>query len=129
MSTDKFMVNGKTLTYLPVGFDEEIMTIEGNQSAYGGTFTVSVGLKDTANFVWEDGTFDNITFDWNVTGVNTVFTIVVSVLSGASAAMVVLAGVQILLDRRKKRLTDKAIDERSKAEETQTEEKQQGGNE
>lgn len=128
-NTDKFMVNGKTLTYLPVGFDEEIMTIEGNQSAYGGTFTVSVGLKDTANFVWEDGTFDNITFDWNVTGVNTVFTIVVSVLSGASAAMVVLAGVQILLDRRKKRLTDKAIDERSKAEETQTEEKQQGGNE
>ena len=48
-NTNRFIVNGRTLTYLPEGFDEEIMTIEGNQAAYGGEFTLTLGLKHKAN--------------------------------------------------------------------------------
>ena len=115
-NTNGFMVNGQVLTYIPVGFDEEIMTIEGNRTAYGGEFTVTVGLKDKANYVWEDGGVEDITFDWTVTGINTVFKIVVSVLSGVAGIAIIAAGVQLLLDRRRKRILERDIDKRSQAE-------------
>ena len=112
-NTDRFIVNGRTLTYFPEGFNEEIMTIEGNQTAYGGEFTVTVGLKDKANYVWADGGVEDITFEWTVTGINTVFKIVVSSLLGVCGVAVLAAGVQLLLDRRRKRLIDRDIDKRS----------------
>ncbi|MDE7454367.1 MAG: hypothetical protein K2M64_00880, partial [Clostridia bacterium] len=127
-NTDTFMVNGQTLTYIPKGFDADLMTIEGNEMAYGGTFTVTVGLKDTTNYVWEDGGIDNITFSWKILGVNTVFTIVISVLASACAVALIAAGVQILLDRRKKRSIEHAIDVRSQMEESATAKEGKGGN-
>lgn len=115
-NTDRFMVNGQILTYIPEGFDEETMTISGNQTAYGGEFKVTVGLKDTANYVWAEGGTDDFTFDWQVIGINTVFYIISGVLGGASVAALTFVGVQFLLDRRRKRLIDLAIDARSKAD-------------
>lgn len=115
-NTHRFIVNGQVLTYLPEGFDADVMTIAGNETAYGGDFTVTVGLKDKSNYVWADGSIDDITFSWSVTGINTVFKIVVGVLSGACGAAVIAAGVQLLLDRRKKRLVDRDIHMRSQAE-------------
>lgn len=115
-NTGRFMVNGQILTYIPEGFDEEIMTIDGNQTAYGGEFPVTVGLKDKDNYVWAEGGVDDFTLTWNVVGINTVFYIVVGVLGGASGAALIVAGVQLLLDRRRRLAIDNAIDERSKAE-------------
>lgn len=115
-NTDRFIVNGRTLTYLPEGFDEEIMTIDGNQTAYGGEFTVTVGLKDKSNYVWADGGVEDITFKWTVTGINTVFKVIVASLSGVCGVAVLAAGVQLLLDRRRKRLIDRDIDNRSRQE-------------
>lgn len=115
-NTNRFMVNGQYLTYIPEGFDDEIMFIEGNRTAYGGEFKVTVGLKDKANYVWEDGGAGDITFDWKVSGINTVFKIVVSVLSGVCGIAILAAGVQLLIDRRRKRILERDIDERSQAE-------------
>ena len=115
-NTNRFMVNGQILTYIPEGFDEEIMTIEGNQTAYGGEFPVTIGLKDKVNYVWEDGGVDDYTLTWNVIGINTVFYIVVGVVGGASCASLIAAGVQLLLDHRRKRMIDLAIDRRSQQE-------------
>lgn len=115
-NTRLFIVNGQILTYIPEGFDEEIMTIENNQTAYGGRFVVTIGLKDTDNYVWADDSFDNFDLVWIVVGVATVFYIVVGTLGGASFAAVVAAGVQLLLDKRRRRLINRDIDARSRAE-------------
>lgn len=131
-----FMVNGQILTYIPEGFDEETMTIEDNQTAYGGKFYVKIGLKDKANYVWTEGGADDFDLVWNVIGTNTVFYIVVGTLSGTSVVAILAAGIQLLMDKRKKRLNDRAIDERSQAEaetenvasETNTDDNDKGGN-
>ena len=130
-NTDTFMVNGSVLTYIPQGFDEETMTISGNQTAYGGEFTVTIGLKDKLNYVWIEGGTDDFDLIWNVVGINTVFIIVVSTLGGESAVALIAIGVQFLLDRRKKRLADEAIDRRSQADEQsnkKTDDNGKGGN-
>lgn len=119
-NTDKFMVNGQVLTYIPQGFDEDIMTISGNQTAYGGEFEVTIGLKDKDNYVWLDGGADDFTLTWNVVGINTVFIIVTSVIGGAGAIALIAICVQLILDHRRKRLIDLAIDARSQAEAMQT---------
>ena len=115
-NTSKFIVNGKVLTYIPEGFDEETMTISGNETAYGGKFPVTIGLKDKSNYVWAEGGTDEFTLTWNVVGINTVFIIVASVLGGASAIALIALGIQLIRDKRRRRLIDLAIDARSQAE-------------
>ena len=115
-NTSKFIVNGKMLTYIPEGFDEETMTISGNETAYGGNFPVTIGLKDKSNYVWAEGGTDEFTLTWNVVGINTVFIIVASVLGGASAIALIALGIQLIRDKRRRRLIDLAIDARSQAE-------------
>lgn len=92
----KLIVNGKILTYTPAGFDADIMTIEGNQQGYGGTFTATVALKDPANYEWADGedTLGEFPITWTVIGSNTVFAIVMGCLGGAAA---IAAGVAVVL--------------------------------
>lgn len=102
-NTDLFVVNGSLLTYLPVGFDDTIMGIRGNTTGYGGKFKVSVYLLDTDNYIWSDGTSDTITYEWEVVGVNTVFTVTVVVISVAVAAALAVGGIQIGLQKRKKK--------------------------
>ncbi|MCM1131423.1 MAG: hypothetical protein NC310_04955 [Roseburia sp.] len=103
MNTSMFMVNGGTLTFIPVGFDEETMNIEGNKTTYGGSFKVTVTLKDPTNFEWSDSSVDSVVFDWFVVGWDTVFIIVVSVIGIIAGVAAIAILVQYLLHRRKKK--------------------------
>ncbi len=98
-----YVVNGKTLVYLPEGFDESIMKIKGNSYSYGGDFTAEIILVDTANYEWEDGTTDTVYIKWHIVGGKTVFVVVVSVLSGLSAVAAAAVAVQVVLHKKKKR--------------------------
>lgn len=101
-----YIVNGKILEYFPNGFDGAIMAIAGNKSGYGGTFTATVTLTDTANYEWADGSTDPISFTWHVVGANTVFAVVIGCLSGASGVAAAVAVVQLLRYRKRKRGED-----------------------
>ena len=98
-----YVVNGKTLVYLPEGFDESIMKIKGNSYSYGGDFTAEIILVDTANYEWEDGTTDTVYIKWHIVGGKTVFVVVVSVLSGLLAVAAAAVAVQVVLHKKKKR--------------------------
>lgn len=115
-NTERFVVNGRILTYIPEGFDAEIMTISGNETAYGGEFPVTIGLKDKANYMWLEGGDGDYTLTWKVVGINTVFTIIVSVLGGASGIALIAIGAQLIHDHRRRRYIDLAIDARSQTE-------------
>lgn len=102
------VVNGNVLTYYPIGYDAALMKISGNQTGYGGTFTATVELLDPDNYEWADGSTDPIAFTWEVVGASTVFTVVMSVLGGASAAALCVAAVLFVRYRNKKASEAKA---------------------
>lgn len=104
-SDKTLIVNGKILEYLPDGFDANTMRITGNMSGYGGTFTATVELVDTDNYVWEDGTFAPVEYEWQVVGAHTVFIAVIASLGGVAGALAIVAGVQFVFIRKKKRAT------------------------
>lgn len=104
-NTGRFVVNGTTLTYIPEGFDESIMNISGNTTSYGGTFRVTVTLKDPSNYEWivdEDGVVRNAyDFTWNVVGADTVFSIVMGILGGLFGAAAVAVLVQFIIHKKR----------------------------
>lgn len=104
-NTGSFVVNGSTLVYIPNGFDASIMDITGNTTSYGGTFRVTVTLKDTNNYEWEieaDGVIRNAyDFTWNVVGADTVFGAVMGVLGGLVGAAAIAVLVQFLIHRKR----------------------------
>ena len=102
MNTNTFIVNGGTLTFIPVGFDENTMDIEGNKISYGGVFKVTVSIKDSVNYEWADSSVEDITFDWVVVGWDTVFIIVTSVLGVVAGIAAGAIGIQYLVHRRRK---------------------------
>lgn len=102
-NTNSFIVSGKILEYFPFGFDSSIMSITGNESGYGGTFTATVKLLDTDNYEWEDGTAGELTFEWKIVGVHTVFAAIMGTLGGAAGVAAAVAAVQFVLYRKKKR--------------------------
>lgn len=116
-NNNTYIVNGKDLVYTPNGFDSSIMNIEGNVTAYGGNFTATVTLKDTANYEWaDDPNRVDVKFTWSVIGINVVFIIIICVVSGACVALAIMAAVQAIRHRGKKRAEARAIDRRSKAD-------------
>ena len=60
------IADGNTFEYIPVGFDDDLMKITGNKISEPGNYTVTVTLRDTNNYVWDDGTDDPVVFTWNV---------------------------------------------------------------
>ncbi len=102
MTSDMYMVNGKTLTFIPDGFDEQTMDISGNRTSYGGAFDVTVSLKDPSNYEWADSSVEDVTLVWVVVGWDTVFIIVVSVLGVIAGVAGIAIGIQYLVHRRKK---------------------------
>lgn len=100
--TRTFIVNGGVLRYNPVGFDAETMEISGNEIGYGGSFKVTVSIKDKLNFEWANGSTEDIIFDWSVVGWDTIFIIVVSSLGVIAGIAAIAIGVQYLVHRRKK---------------------------
>ena len=98
--TGEFIGNGATLVYMPVGFDENTMLIEGNVKNRGGRFKVVVSIRDTLNYEWEDGTIEAVEFEWKIVNGTAVFIASVSALSVLTAGAAV--GVVMLARRRKK---------------------------
>lgn len=97
------IVNGKILEYIPDGFDGSIMRISGNKSGYGGTFTATVELIDTDNYVWADDTVAPVEYVYEIVGSHTVFIAVIGSLGGVAGALAAVAAVQFVLVRKKKR--------------------------
>ena len=60
------IADGNTFEYIPVGFDDDLMKITGNKITEPGNYTVTVTLRDTNNYVWDDGTDDPVVFSWSV---------------------------------------------------------------
>lgn len=98
---NRFVVNGNEIVYIPEGFDESIMSIENNVYSYGGNFTAEIRLKDTSNYEWINGE-ETVKLSWHITGSETVFAIILSVLLLCFAAGAAGIATQLLLERRRK---------------------------
>lgn len=98
------IVNGTELAYYPIGFDASIMSIEKNTSSYGGTFTAVIKLIDTDNYEWaDDGSTESFSLEWYVVGADTVFIVVISILSALAVAAGVAGGVEGYFYYKKKK--------------------------
>ena len=64
MGTEMPEYSGETV-YAPVN-KANYYTLSGNTAVNAGSYTVTVVLKSKNNYVWEDGTAENKTFDWEV---------------------------------------------------------------
>ena len=115
-ATSKILVNGADIVFTPDGFNSGIMTIEGNVRAHEGTYNAVVTLKDTRNYAWEGTDSPSITVDFELTGTNTAFIAAICAVAGLSVGLAVMAVILILVNRRKKRKQEEAIDARSRAE-------------
>ena len=102
-NTDQFTVNGNILEYLPIDFDPATMVITGNETGYAGEFTVTVSLRDKANFTWADGSTGDITFSWKVEGVNGIYVGIVSALSVVAVAAAAMIAVQLVMNNNRKK--------------------------
>lgn len=106
---ENYVVNGSILTYIPEGFDENIMIIKDNQTGFGGTFTVIVELVDSDNYEWEDGTTAPVTFVWEVRGTNAIFVVLISLFSIAAVASISFVFVQVIHQRIKRKRTEEEL--------------------
>lgn len=107
-----YTVNGGTLTYLPEGFDPELMQISGNETSNGGTYEAVISLKDPQNYEWEGRASGeecaDVTIAWNVVGWDSVFRVLAGVLGGLTGGALLAAGLQCVLHGRRKRLEEAA---------------------
>lgn len=108
---DEFVVNGTLLKYYPIGFDDSIMRIKGNQSGFSGDFQAIVELKDTANYEWEDGTIDPLIYEWRVSGVSPIFITCVVIFSSLVVVSSSFAVGQLIYHRRKIKRQKKEYEE------------------
>lgn len=60
----QFTHNGQNQTYQIV--DNALYTVTGNVQKDAGSYTVTVSLKDTVNYEWNDGTTDVLIFAFNI---------------------------------------------------------------
>ena len=99
-----FMENGDPLTYMPEGFDEELMNIVGNVQDAAGEYIVSVTLADPDNYVWADGTTDPVLFTFTVDANYLWLIILLSVL--LILAIIALVVLAVLLAKRRNNKSD-----------------------
>lgn len=99
-----FMENGDPLTYMPEGFDEELMNIVGNVQDAAGEYIVSVTLADPDNYVWADGTTDPVIFTFTVDANYLWLIILLSVL--LILAIIALVVLAVLLAKRRNNKSD-----------------------
>ena len=64
MGTEMPVYCGETV-FAPVNATE-YYDLSGNTAVNAGSYTVTVVLKSKSNYVWEDGSAENKTFDWEV---------------------------------------------------------------
>lgn len=107
---NSFIVTGNNIVYIPEGFDERLMSIENNVYSYGGDFVAVVTLKDYANYEWENGG-TTVEIKWHITGSDTLYAIIITVLLVLIAAGVAGVVAQLLLNQRRKRAVANAMNE------------------
>ncbi len=61
-----YTYSGVTQTATLVGFDSNIMSVSGNTRIDAGTQGITVSLKDTSNYKWEDDTIEPYTISWTI---------------------------------------------------------------
>ncbi|MDE5667124.1 MAG: hypothetical protein K2I29_02685, partial [Clostridia bacterium] len=90
-----FVYNGEEQTYIPVGFDAELMTITGDKQTEAGEHVVTVTLKDADNYEWADGSAQAVSFTFDIS------TPTVSesggISTGAMVALIVVAAVALIV--------------------------------
>ena len=59
-----YTYNNANQTFVLNNFDANTMTVSNNVQKNADTYTVTVSLKDTANYQWADGTTDPLTFSF-----------------------------------------------------------------
>ncbi len=64
--TGTYTYTGSELTASLSNFDATTMTVSDNKQTNAGKHTVTVALKDKANYTWSDGKTTDITLDWTI---------------------------------------------------------------
>ena len=98
-----YIVNGSELVYIPVGFDEQTMTVTGNKSGYGGSFTAYISIIDTDNYEWADGTLGAVAIEWRVVGADALFAALASVFAVLAAGAAAFMCVELYKYLKKKK--------------------------
>lgn len=67
-ANNDYTYNGSEQTFtLSVPDDcKNLITVTNNKQTNAGTYTVSVSLNDKTNYVWNNGTSDDLTFEWTI---------------------------------------------------------------
>lgn len=81
--TDTFTYNGKAMTYLPEGFNADLMSISGNTATAEGDYVATITLKDTANYQWDGSAYADsavIVHRYEIERTNEAFTVLISIL-------------------------------------------------
>ena len=60
------MYNGKEQEVRLINYNSNVMTITNNTGKEVGTRIATISLKDKQNYVWLNGTTDDITFPWTI---------------------------------------------------------------
>lgn len=115
-ASNKILVNGEDIVFIPDGFNSGIMSIEGNVRAHEGVYSAVVTLKDTQNYAWKDADGPSITVVFELTGTNVAFIAAICVVAGLSVGLAVMAVILTLVNRRKKRKEAESIAARSRAD-------------
>ena len=99
-SAEEYTANGGEIVYLPVGFDVAIMEMTGGTATEAGEYTVTVSLKDTANYAWSDGSSDPVSFTWTIGEEEISLTWLVITLSCVAGAEVIILAIGIARRRK-----------------------------
>lgn len=112
---------GKTKIFDVTGYDPALYVISGGKIKDGklsvereGRYSVTVSIKDKANYMWEDGTSDDIVITLSVVDPRIIgFEETIIMSSAIPAGVLIIAGVAltIILVKRKKRKAAKHSDD------------------
>ncbi|MCD8040763.1 MAG: MBG domain-containing protein [Clostridia bacterium] len=100
-STSTSFISGNESTYIPEGFDETWMDIEGNTASEAGDYTATITLKDTENCVWANGTTDSISISWSISHRFTAGHIIMGVIIAILVALLVTLIVRAVIIKKK----------------------------
>ena len=66
-ATGTYVYNGASQTLAYVGYDGNLMSKSGTQSATNaGSYVAKVGLQNTSNYMWNDGTTAAKNYNWSI---------------------------------------------------------------
>ena len=61
-----YVYEGKVMQAAVQGYDADTMDMDGNKATDAGNYTVTVRLKDTKGYEWEDGTAGSVSLSWKI---------------------------------------------------------------